>query len=78
MQNNILKNKTKFCLENNLTDFQFEILYLEFIKDEIKLKNKLDEMNIHKYDIESFKHFPRKNDCNNFSVVFYLDKRIYF
>ena len=37
MQNNILKYKTKFCLEYNLTDFQFEILYLEFIKDEIKL-----------------------------------------
>ena len=78
MQNNIIENKNKMCLKYNLTDLQFEILYLELIQDEIKLQIKLDEMNITKYDIESFKHFPTKNICNNFSLVYYLDKRIIF
>ena len=46
MQNNIIENKNKNCLKYQLTDIQFEILYLELIQDEIKLQNKLNEMNI--------------------------------
>ena len=76
MQNNIIQNKNKFIQQFNLTEKQFKQLYIELIDEDLKLKNKINSLDITMYDIEIFKHFPRKNSDGNFYEVYYLDEKI--
>ena len=76
MQNNIITNKDKFIQQFNLTENQFKQLYIELIDEDLKLKNKIESLDLTMYDIEIFKHFPRKNNEGNFYEVYYLDEKI--
>ena len=60
MQNEIIKNKNKFIQQFNLTEKQFKQLYIELIDEDLKLKNKIDSLDLTMYAIEILKHFPRK------------------
>ena len=76
MQNEIIKNKNKLIQQYNLSEEQFKQLYFELIDEDLKLKNKINSLDITIYDIEIFKHFPRKNSDGNFYEVYYLDEKI--
>ena len=76
MQNEIVKNKDKFIKQFNLTEKQFKQLYIELIDEDLKLKNKINSLDITIYDIEIFKHFPRKKSDGNFYEVYYLNEKI--
>ena len=76
MQNNIIKYKNKFIQKFNLTEKQFEQLYLELIDEDLRLKNKIESLELFLFDLEIFKHFPRKNNEGNFYEVYYLDEKI--
>ena len=67
MQNEIIKNKNKLIQQYNLTEEQFKQLYFELIDEDLKLKNKINSLDITIYDIEIFKHFYE---------VYYLDEKI--
>ena len=76
MQNETIKNKNKFIQQFNLTEKQFKQLYIELIDEDLKLKNKIISLDLTMYDIEIFKHFPRKNNEGNFYEVYYLDEKM--
>ena len=76
MQNNIIQYKNKFIQQSKLSEKQFEQLYSELMDEDLRLKNKIESLDLTLYDLEIFKHFPRKNDEGNFYEVYYLDEKI--
>ena len=76
MQNNIITNKDKFIQQFNLTEKQCKQLYIELIDEDLKFKNEINSLDLTMYDIEIFKHFPRKNSDGKFYEVFYSDEKI--
>ena len=78
MQNEIIKNKNKFIQQFNLTEKQFKQLYIELIDEDLKLKNKINSLDLTIFDIEIFTYFPRTNSDGNFYEVFYSDEKIHY